>query len=277
MLKTKITPKFSVIIPIHGRRQMATQAILSVLKQSNIENELVEIILCADEQNIKVSNDDRQYYTKLSKNIYYHINKNEEGPGGARQTGLALAKGEYILFLDSDDILLPGFLKEMEKFFVDRKTVAALCFSKDFFETGISFEAKTKLKLLTAIRDTFLMMSHIINNGNLYPESFYLCQFSHLLFKSKFIKKLKFDYDFRHGGEDWDFFVKSMIHGRIKIVPKRLLLFRYSPGSSTYIPLNRKKKWSAYKLVLKKIPNRFKKGLFGKLFEFYIEISEGKN
>lgn len=277
MSKIKFTPKFSVVIPIRGRRQMATEAILSVLKQSDIEKRSIEIILCADEKNINTINKDRQYYKKLSKGIYYIVNNNKEGPGGARQTGLALAKGKYILFLDSDDILLPDFLNEMEKYFVDSKTIATLCFSKDFFETGISFRAKAKLKFLTAIRDTFLMMSYIINNGNLYPESFYLCQFSHILFKSKFIKKLKFDYDFRHGGEDWDFFVKAMAYGRIKIAPKRLLLFRYSPGSSTYKPLNRKKKWSAYKLVLKKIPNRFKNGLFGKLFSLYIGMFEGQN
>ena len=47
-----------------------------------------------------------------------------------------------------------------------------------------------------------------------------------MMFKRKMIEEQKFNYDYRRGGEDWDFFVQTLKKGSIAIIPKKLVIFR---------------------------------------------------
>jgi len=49
------------------------------------------------------------------------INKNNEGPGIARNYGIKKARGQYLLFLDSDDLWYPEYLETMIGFMEEKK------------------------------------------------------------------------------------------------------------------------------------------------------------
>ena len=93
----------STIIPVYNRAAMLREAVDSVLAQTWRP---IEIIIVDDGS----SDDTPQVMRGLqalhpdSIRIQHQANA---GPGTARQTGLALAQGEFIQFLDSDDLLLP--------------------------------------------------------------------------------------------------------------------------------------------------------------------------
>lgn len=96
----------SVIIPVFNRFNLVEKSIQSVLNQSYLD---IEIIIVDDHSSDGI-------FTFFNENMsIYRLDQNS-GPGFCRQFGLENSKGNYILFLDSDDILKPDFLeKSIEK------------------------------------------------------------------------------------------------------------------------------------------------------------------
>lgn len=266
----KSTPLVSIIIPVKGRFELVKNAISSVYSQQNFYISDVEIIM-VEERNY--GENVRSKIKKLFPKVITLQNQNKEGPGGSRNTGLTRACGKYIVFLDSDDRMEPKYLYEMTRTLEnDKKCSACVCLSKSSFDKHYNLLERIKLYPLMLIRDVILFSGYLLNNYLLYPSSFYLCQISHMMFKATAIKDLRFNYDYRRGGEDWDFFVSIQKYGPIRIVPKILLNFGYYPGSSTDSPINRWRKWESYSLLASRLPEYLKQSLFYKLFLLYIRI-----
>ena len=267
-------PLVSIIIPHYGRLHLTQEAIRSVLQQENIDQNQIEVI---------VSDDDRPALSetptelkKLHPNIIYTTNKHQEGPGGNRQTGIHYARGKYLVFLDADDLLTPFFLsRTITTLKSDTKASGAVCFSRSIFAPGFMMLEKIKLFPLMLIRDLSLITSLVFNRGCLFPGAFYLCQLSHMMFRKKMVKKLKFNYDYRRGGEDWDFIIQAQKLGPIRVVPHQLLLFQYAPGSSTFTAQNLKLKWQSYSLLADRLRQKFRRGLFYQMFLLYIKMFRG--
>lgn len=96
---------FSIIIPTYNRSNLITSTIQSVLTQTYPH---FEIIIVDD-----ASTDDTEEVIKKNtdKRIFYYKKSNEER-AAARNYGISKANGEYITFLDSDDVLLPHYFQE---------------------------------------------------------------------------------------------------------------------------------------------------------------------
>lgn len=100
-------PLISIIMPTHNAAPYIGQSIQSVLNQSYSNWEL----LIADdassddtEQIVTTFNDDRIHYQKLARVGH---------PAGVRNAALRLATGEFIAFLDSDDLYYPDTLAKL--------------------------------------------------------------------------------------------------------------------------------------------------------------------
>lgn len=104
--KAQELEKVSVIIPTYNREHFIAKAIYSVIEQGYGN---IEIIVVDDH-----STDDTEIVVKrLLKDftcIKYFKNIRRKGPSGARNTGIFKSSGQYIAFLDSDDIWLPNHL-----------------------------------------------------------------------------------------------------------------------------------------------------------------------
>lgn len=111
--------KISVIIPVYNGQKYIQECIESVLKQEfSLE---VEIIVIDDGSEDNTENICKKYLLE-NKNFIYFQQKNL-GRSIARNKGIALANGELITFLDSDDYLEKNMLLELyecyEKYKVD--------------------------------------------------------------------------------------------------------------------------------------------------------------
>jgi glycosyltransferase involved in cell wall biosynthesis len=93
-------PKVSVIIPTYNRAQLLKEAIDSVLAQTYKNFELIVV----DDNSIDNTKDVVEGYIKNFQNIRYALNRHKKGAGGARNTGIESASGEWVAFLDSDDL-----------------------------------------------------------------------------------------------------------------------------------------------------------------------------
>jgi glycosyltransferase involved in cell wall biosynthesis len=96
-------PLVSVVIPTYNRAHLVGRAIESVLAQTYAHT---EIIIVDDG-----STDDTQQTLRSYGRCIRVVIQENSGPSIARNRGIALAQGEIIAFLDSDDIWLPTKLE----------------------------------------------------------------------------------------------------------------------------------------------------------------------
>jgi len=103
-------PLFSVIIPIYNTELFLERCIKSILDQKHSKTEIILIDDCSTDRSLKICN-----FFKKNPLVKIIIHKKNLGVSISRNDGIIAAKGKYILFLDSDDLLYPGCLKNLEK------------------------------------------------------------------------------------------------------------------------------------------------------------------
>ena len=103
---------FSIVIPVYNVKDYLEKCIDSVLQQ-DLEDS--EIILVDDGSTDGESGKICDRYAKNYPGKIAVIHQENGGLGAARNTGIERAAGDYLLFLDSDDYLLPGLLKRMRE------------------------------------------------------------------------------------------------------------------------------------------------------------------
>jgi len=96
----------SVIIPTYNRARFIVDAMNSVRKQNYRPIELIIVDDGSTDATPDVVNQWKKRRASDQLNVYYHQQENRGAPA-ARNRGLVAAKGEYIQFLDSDDVLHP--------------------------------------------------------------------------------------------------------------------------------------------------------------------------
>lgn len=98
-VSTRLHPKVSVVIPTYNSAHMAKEAVESVLAQTYTDFEVIVI----DDGSV---DNTESVMAPFGDRIRY-IKQENQGVSGARNTGMKEARGEYIAFLDADDLWLP--------------------------------------------------------------------------------------------------------------------------------------------------------------------------
>jgi glycosyltransferase involved in cell wall biosynthesis len=103
-------PKVSIIIPFFNSRKFLNETVESVFDQSFQDWELLLVNDgCTDGSEEIAFNYAKQYPDKIQ--YLYHEGYHNRGASPSRNLGFKNSRGEFILFLDSDDVLLPESLK----------------------------------------------------------------------------------------------------------------------------------------------------------------------
>lgn len=124
--------KVSIIIPIYNVEKYLDTCIQSVLKQTLND---IEIILVDDESPDACPFKCDQY--SLSDSRIKVIHKKNEGLGLARNSGLEIATGEYIAFLDSDDYVDLNTYEELYQIATKKNLDAIYYAYENFSPTGV--------------------------------------------------------------------------------------------------------------------------------------------
>lgn len=93
----------STIIPVFNRASMLKEAVQSVLDQAYRPIEIIIVDDGSTDETGKAADDLALTYPELVRVVH----QNNSGPGLAREAGRQLACGEFIQYLDSDDLLMP--------------------------------------------------------------------------------------------------------------------------------------------------------------------------
>lgn len=97
-------PKVSVIVPVYNSEMFLSRCLDSILSQSLQDIE----VICVDDGSTDNSIDVLNGYSKADSRVRV-IRQRNKRQGGARNTGLEAASGEWIGFVDSDDWIAPDF------------------------------------------------------------------------------------------------------------------------------------------------------------------------
>lgn len=97
------TPKVSVIIPVYNVEKYIAECLESLLVQSYPVLEFLFVDDCGQDASVQIIETFLSDHSELNGMIIHH--EKNKGLSGARNTGLMQAKGDYVLFLDSDDTL----------------------------------------------------------------------------------------------------------------------------------------------------------------------------
>jgi GT2 family glycosyltransferase len=117
-------PAVSVIIPTYNRAAMVKEAIESVLAQSYADRELMVVDDgSTDETKAAVAS----FIPQLT-----YVYQEHQGVSAARNRGAAMARGEYLAFLDSDDLWLANKLKR-QMWFMESHPEALICYTDEIW------------------------------------------------------------------------------------------------------------------------------------------------
>lgn len=100
------SPLISVIIPLYNKEPIIRRTIQSVLSQSFSDFELIVVNDGSTDSSMDV-------VRTISDPRLRLVEQENGGPSKARNTGVEAARGEWVLFLDADDELLPGALEHL--------------------------------------------------------------------------------------------------------------------------------------------------------------------
>ena len=168
-------PKVSIIIPVYNVEQYLENCLKSIIHQTLQDIEIICVNDGSTDNSLSILNKLSQYDNRIKI-----INQRNAGAGAARNKGISVANGEYIGFVDSDDIIAP----EMYEFFYNK----AIEVNADMVIMGeietfvgdnirfplIEFEEQSKIMSL----DSFIAIE--------YPEILQNVFFFFLIYSKKF-------------------------------------------------------------------------------------------
>lgn len=199
------TPFISVIIPTYNRCNFLKEAIESVLNQKYKNLELIVI----DDG----SSDNTKEIIKDYKNKLKYIYQPNKGVSSARNVGIKESSGEFIAFLDSDDLWLPKKLSTQVTFFQENKD-AIICYTDEIWiRNGVRVNQCKK---------------HTKYSGFIFDKSLPLCIISpsSVMMKKEIFEKVGYFDEALPACEDYDLWLRITLHFPVYFIPTPLIIKR---------------------------------------------------
>lgn len=206
-------PKVSVLMNCYNGEKYLKEAIDSVYAQTFTDWEIVFVDNCSTDNSAEIA---KSYGNKIK---YYKTEQNIP-LGAARNFGLQFCEGEYISFLDTDDIWLPSMLSEQLK-----------AIESDDYTLAYAgqIEINSKGEKIGEVIPTY-------KEGNIFGKL--LLQFdvpivSTIIRRSKLVEsKLNFDMNV-FASEEYCLFMQLSVNNQFIVIPKALVKYRIHDGALT--------------------------------------------
>lgn len=106
-----MNPKISIIIPVHNDEKYIAETLNSVLLQTEQNFQLIVVDDHSTDESLSISRE----FKKRDKRIEVYKNPSANGVSVARNFGLLKAQGEYVVFIDGDDLVEPTYISHLMK------------------------------------------------------------------------------------------------------------------------------------------------------------------
>lgn len=223
--------KVSVIVPVYKAEKFIADTVRSVIEQTYKNFELLIIDDGSPDRSVEICE-------KLNDPRIKIIRQNNRGVSAARNTGIRYAQGEYVAFLDGDDLWLPEKL-EKHVYHLDNSPAVGVSFSRSAFidETGKSLNLYQMPKL-KEITPELIFCRNPIGNGSapvIRREAFDTIKFQDRLYEPG--KYFYFDEQLHHF-EDVECWLRISLKTswQVEGIPEALTLYRVNlKGASTNV------------------------------------------
>mgnify|MGYP003634951980 FL=1 len=209
----------SVIVPCYTQAHFLEEALGSVLNQTYLNWECIIVNDGSPDNSESVA---KKWCEK--DNRFRYLYQENGGLSSARNAGIKISKGEYILPLDADDIIAESFLTRLVSELIEDKSLAIVsCYSRFFIEntTNIVNELKPK-------GDTYHYLLYV---NQLVATSLYR--------KKYWIEVGGYDEQMKAGFEDWEFWLAITKRGwKYKVIEEFLFYYRKSKKSMLVDTIN---------------------------------------
>ena len=256
-------PQISVIIPIYNCEKYIKECLSSLIKQTFKNFEIICINDGSKDNTLKIL---KKFEAKDERIKIY--NQNNTGPGIAKNFGMNRSKGEYLMFLDSDDIFKKTMLEELYIKIKEKDSDIVICNSQNF-------ETKKWWK-------KFYEKNYIIEDKIIKEKTFSSLDikkdFFNLfvwwpwdkMYKRKYIENLGVEYQNLKSSEDL-FFVASTVIAAKKISYLDKILINHRIGVKNSVSNSRQKSWDNFYYALKELKKFLKeKGLYKRFKQDFI-------
>lgn len=119
----------SIVIPVYNRVDVLIEAVSSAIAQTYPRVEILVIDDGSDKADVA------KVVADFPRDRVRYFRQENAGPCSARNHGLRVARGRWICFLDSDDLLLPNFVSEQIDYLSDHPRTDVVCTNAQFFGT----------------------------------------------------------------------------------------------------------------------------------------------
>ena len=230
--------KVSVIIPVYNTERYLRDTVNSLINQKYNFSD-IEVILVNDgstDHSLDICNEYSSKYDNVTT-----INKKNSGVSDTRNQGFAKSHGEYIMFLDSDDLLNRDSLKYLVKFLDEHSEVDFVISRVRHFEGSdcwhfMDFRFKTNKDVIDV-------------NENIRYTQYHS---TGILIRRKAIENNKFDKNIKFG-EDMKFMFNILINNNLIGIEKRSILFYRVRGNATSAVQGQTNDKRYYNTILKEV------------------------
>jgi glycosyltransferase involved in cell wall biosynthesis len=155
-MSNKKSPFFTITIPAYNRAYILPETIESIQKQTFSDWEIIVV----DDGSTDNTADVISEITKADSRIHYLFQKNAER-SAARNNGADHARGEYLLFLDSDDSFFPEHLEKMHALLKEMDFPIGMVFSNVTYFTDEGLEQPELPEMLPGKEFEYVLMQPI--------------------------------------------------------------------------------------------------------------------
>ncbi len=221
--------KISVVIPTYNRAKVVGEAIESVLAQTYKDFELVVL----DDGSTDETRNRVQPYLVDSRVRYFY--QENAGVSAARNAGVKIASGEFVSFLDSDDLWKPNMLESVVMFIERHPGMQAIFTDLEAYRGGKFIpstirctEIFSKLLADASYPDSFVidkrdMFLILLQEVPVKPTSF-------IILREAFERVGGFDTTYV-SGEDWEFYLRLSKYVDFGYIDMSLAVLRVTENS----------------------------------------------
>ena len=229
----------SVIIPIHNVDDFLDACLKSIVSQTYRDIE----ILCIDDCTLDNSVTIVKKYMRMDPRVRLINHETNRGLGGARNTGIREAKGEYITFVDSDDMLKQDMLEKLYHGITENDVDAAVCGVELFYNENATVAQSTFHYIPKLPSRVYCVADHKERLTDVWPSA------PNKLYKTSMIREFGCKFPEKLLYEDHFFFYNYFAHVKaFYYVDEAMYIYRQArPGSITSTRSGREKE--VYKVL----------------------------
>ena len=217
--------KISVIIPVYKMEKYIANTIKSVLEQTYQNLELIIVDDGSPDRSVEICQQFTDYRIKL-------IHQENRGLAGARNTGIRHSQGNFLAFIDGDDLWLPEKLEKHIDHLKNSPAVGVSFSRSALIDEAGSFLGTYLMSKLKEITSPCLLRDNPIGNGSsavIRREVFEAIKFQDNLYGTT--EDFYFDEHF-HQAEDLECWLRIAIqtNWQIEGISEALTLYRVNSG-----------------------------------------------